>query len=83
MHTTYDIEICDHCGCEFDVGYWRSDLKLCTDCLSLAQELAALDPGAEPEALAESRDDDWDYAEVPYGEVTGDFTEEASLHAGG
>ena len=47
MSTSYDIEICDHCGSEFEVGYWRNDQSLCEECLSMASDLPA---DVEPDA---------------------------------
>jgi len=63
MSTTYDIEICDHCGSEFEVGYWRNELSLCEECMSMAHESTPeVDAiGGEP---VEFDIDDWSPTEV-------------------
>lgn len=63
MSTPYDIETCDHCGSEFEVGYWRRDLNLCEECLSLANELTAGVDALEAEAT-DFDPDDWAPAEL-------------------
>jgi hypothetical protein len=63
MSTTYDIEICHHCGSEFEVGYWRNDLSLCEECMSTAHELTEVVDVMEDEA-GDFDADDWAPAEL-------------------
>ena len=65
MMNGYDIEICDHCGSEFEVGYWRNDLSLCEDCLPLAHELSE-QVDVTPDEPVDFDVDDWAPAEL-YG----------------
>ena len=58
MSTTYDSEICNHCGSEFEVGYWRNNLSLCEECLSMAHELNKAVDVMQDEAV-EFDADDW------------------------
>jgi len=63
MSTTYDIEICNHCGSEFEVGYWRNDLSLCEECLSMGHELnKAVNVMADESSDFDA--DDWASAEL-------------------
>ncbi len=61
MNKPYDIEICDHCGVEFEVGYWRNERKLCESCLLVADEAPLEYAGAADDLEF----DDWDYSETP------------------
>ncbi|MDH3715147.1 MAG: hypothetical protein OET44_15035 [Gammaproteobacteria bacterium] len=70
MSTTYDIEICDHCGSEFEVGYWRNDLSLCEECMSMANELSNVVDVMEDEA-GDFDADDWAPAELYVAEELG------------
>jgi len=63
MSTTYDSEICNHCGSEFEVGYWRNNLSLCEECLSTAHELNNAVDVVQDEAV-EFDADDWPSAEL-------------------
>ena len=62
----HETELCELCGSEFDVGYWRRDRNWCDDCLSLADEPAT----ASRRVMAISDDDladedDWADTELP------------------
>ena len=63
MSTTYDIEICDHCGSEFEVGYWRKELSLCEECLSMAHEISQ-DVDVIKDESVDFDVDDWAPAEL-------------------
>lgn len=63
MSTSYDIEICDHCGSEFEVGYWRNDLSLCEECLTMARELTGDVEAAQDEPV-DFDVDDWAPADM-------------------
>ena len=32
MMDTYDVQICDHCGCEFSHTYFSGGTRTCTTC---------------------------------------------------
>jgi len=67
MSTTYDSEICNHCGSEFEVGYWRNNLSLCEECLSLTHELNNAVNVMEDEG-SDFDTDDWASTELYVGE---------------
>ena len=70
MSTTYDIEICDHCGSEFEVGYWRHDLALCEECKSMAHVVSKVVDETQADA-GEFDADDWAPADLYAAEELG------------
>lgn len=74
MNDNFEIDICEHCGSEFQRGYWRHDVTLCASCLLLTQELTGTQGhGASDEfdGAHTVADDDWDYSEaVPVEDIS-------------
>ena len=56
----HETELCELCGSEFDVGYWRRDRNWCDQCLSLADEPST--PSRRTLSVSDTdlpADDDW------------------------